>query len=143
MQLPDDGATVHCREGFTRSGSPYRSLVLSLYRGSKTKCRLPIREAFDGQHQSGRGRQWTNTRYRVYCGVVSSFRFVSHFVSVIPVFTTTPRPIRQSVCACALVHVILAPFLSCEEEDVWLQRVAVAAATFSAVLDSTCCLLCY
>ena len=46
-----------------------------------------MREAFDGQHQTGRGHQWTNTRYRVYCGVerarlarlVISFRFSFRF----------------------------------------------------------------
>ena len=46
-----------------------------------------MREAFDGQHQTGRGRQWTTTRYQVYCGVerarlaplVISFHFSFRF----------------------------------------------------------------
>ena len=51
-------------------------------------------EAFDGQHQTGRGRQWTTTRYQVYCGVerarLAPLVISFHFVLVIPVFTTTP-----------------------------------------------------
>ena len=42
-----------------------------------------MQEAFYGQHQTGRGRQWSNTRYRVSCGaerarlarLIISFRF--------------------------------------------------------------------
>ena len=46
-----------------------------------------MREAFDSQHQTGRGRQWSNTRYRVSCGaerarlarLIISFRFSFRF----------------------------------------------------------------
>ena len=64
------------------------TIVCLLHRGSKTnKCRLSMREDFDGQHLTGRGRQGTSTRYRVYCGVerarlarlIISFRFAFCF----------------------------------------------------------------
>ena len=65
------------------------------HRGSKTKCRLPMREAFDGQHvtrqaEAANGPTHATESPAVQSGLASSFRFVSRFVSVIPVFTTTP-----------------------------------------------------
>ena len=53
--------------------------ICLLHHGFKTKCRLPMWEAFDGQHQTGRDRQWPNTCYPVSFGTkwacLASFHF--------------------------------------------------------------------
>ena len=69
--------TVQGRDGFTRSGSPHR---LSSVCCNVVQCRLPMREAFDGQHQAHRAGSpsWSPHHFVSFLISFRSFRFYNN-----------------------------------------------------------------